>query len=151
MSDRPLNERVAIVEADTASMKSAVFEIKDAIVAIRSTLETVVRIEERAVALALTDARLGDQLDGERRERLASSTALGQRIGCVEKKTQALESQTNINSHGRTLFEKVMVPVVAAILGSIITIGLASLAINRSESFQTNIMPPRIEQIQPER
>lgn len=151
MSERPLNERVAIVEADNASMKSAVFEIKDAIVAIRSTLDTVVRIEERSVTLATNDARLSDRIDAERRERLKSCSDLGTRIGDQEKKTQALESQTNINSHGRSLFEKVMVPVVAAILGSIITVGLASLAINRSESLQTNIMPPRIEQTPPQR
>ena len=80
----PLNERMAVVEAQVASMISAVIEIKDAVVGIRSTLQEVARLDERLVNVAEAQRELRRALEAERDNRIRADHAMDERIKLLE-------------------------------------------------------------------
>lgn len=118
----PLRERLAVVEADQKQMKDAIFEIKDAVVGIRSTLETVVRLEEKTLNLAQNDNRLERNIEEEKINRRTQAESYGKRLGDLEEDMSTLKTSTELNSHGRSMFEKILIPVIAGIFGSGLTL-----------------------------
>lgn len=119
----PLNERVAVVEAETRELKNVVVEIKDAIVAIRSTLETVVRVEEKTYNLSAANIRLAEDIAIERKERKSLQSNFNNKISNIEKDVSEIKSHTDINTHGRKITERIMIPIIAALLAASLAIG----------------------------
>ena len=85
MGEVPINERLAVVEAQVASVSSAVLEIKDAVVGIRSTLEHVARIDERLVTVVEGHRELRRSLEAERENRQRADTTLDDRLAILER------------------------------------------------------------------
>lgn len=81
----PLNERMAVVESQVASVSNAVLEIKEAVVAIRGTLEHVARIDERLVTVAEQNRELRKSLEAERDNRVRADLGLDDRIKTLEQ------------------------------------------------------------------
>ena len=133
----PLRERVAVIEADQRQMKDAIYEIKDAVVGIRTTLETVVRMEEKALTLAENDLRLGRDIENEINNRKEQAVSYGERIGALEKDVSMIKTKTELNSHGRTMFERILVPVMAGIISA--TVALAGSYAIRDQATQPNV------------
>jgi hypothetical protein len=81
----PLNERMAVVEAQVVAVSGAVVEIKDAVVAIRGTLDHVARIDERLVTVAEQNRELRRSLEAERDNRVKCDQALDSRVHALEQ------------------------------------------------------------------
>lgn len=83
--DMPLNERMAVAESQIAAALAAVTEIKNAVVAIRGTLEHVARIDERLVTVAENNRELRRALEVELKNRVAADLDLDRRVKELEQ------------------------------------------------------------------
>ena len=87
--EMPMPERLALLEAEHANIRTAVVEIKDAVVSINATLNQVARLEERYVGLAEASQDLRRSLECERANRAAADKDLDDRIRQLEQPVHA--------------------------------------------------------------
>jgi len=92
-SASPLAERLAVVEAQVSAVSSAVVEIKDAVVGIRSTLEHVARLDERIITVIEAQREIRRSLEIEREKRLSGDATVSKRVESLEKTVPVSESK----------------------------------------------------------
>ncbi len=105
--EMPTNERLALVEAETAQMRGAVLEIKEAVVSIKGTLDVVARMEERQLHLSESNERLHRLVETERDNRIKADKSL-------EAKMTEVSDQAKTNAYMRAWAERLALPLFAA-------------------------------------
>ena len=112
----PPCDKLSQVEAESRVLKEAVIELKNAVVKIQETLVLIGRIEERVTHVKKESHDTKSLVFTERAERQASIMGIGERVGTLEDKLSSVHVDTKINSHGRFVFERVLIPILASAL-----------------------------------
>lgn len=127
---RELRERVAISEATLKAHAEVLDEVKDAVKGINASLHSLTRLEERALAIQENQMTIRDALKDEAASRKDMAESFGRRIGDVELMLSSVGTTTAINEHGRTMQEKIIPPLITAVVASIISVILTLLSTN---------------------
>lgn len=122
-----LRERVAVTEATLKAHDEMLKEMRDAVKGIDSSLHSLTRLEERAVNHHEQQSYTRKMLLEESQERKVQIEEVSRRINDIELLLSDLDGKTVLNSHGRDLWERYMPIIVAAVIGPVITVGLALL------------------------
>lgn len=119
VSDVPVNERLAVAEAQVATMGAAVVEIRDAIVGIRATLEHVARLDERISHATDSTRDLRRSLEAERDNRQTADTALSERLAAVERAIPKHEHQLSTAAAWKLGIGVTVIGVIAGYLAGV--------------------------------
>lgn len=87
---RTINERVAVVEAEQATLREAISEIKAAVIVISEATRQMAVLDRQIVDLIDSHKELRRSLEAERDTRQSADSLLAGRVG-------ALESSTGLN------------------------------------------------------
>lgn len=115
-------ERIAKVEAILQRMQEELDRHYKELKELHVVFVRITSHSEKLKNLKKQTAYILSLVQREQEERLVHSRAVGKRVGDIEAKMQVISDQTVINSHGRSMIEKVAIPIIAGIAGSIATI-----------------------------
>ena len=129
MSDeiRELRERVAVSEATIKAHAEVLDEVKDAVKGINASLHSLTRLEERAIAIQENQTNMKEAIKNETADRKEMAESFGRRIGDVELMLSSVGTTTAINEHGRTMQEKILPPLLAAVAAAVLSVGFTLL------------------------
>lgn len=123
-----LRERVAVSEATLKAHAEVLDEVKDAVKGINASLHSLTRLEERAIAIQENQTNMKEAIKSETADRKEMAESFGRRIGDVELMLSNIGETTAINEHGRTMQEKIIPPLITAVVASIISVILTLLS-----------------------
>lgn len=137
-SHLPANERLAIVEQETANMQAAVVEIKDAVVGIRSAFERLATVEERTLAMqekqgrterwlereTVARKRADEAIEERLQQHVSASTDLRETVAALASTVKSMADQSKANHSIRDMVienatvRRLLLALLPAILGA---------------------------------
>lgn len=100
-------ERLAKLEGKTEAYDKMFVKMTDTLDSINQALQKLIALEQQHQAL--------DQRHIQLREDFAASAKhQGERLGKMEDRMQSLDQKTVLNSHGRSMWERILVPIMAS-------------------------------------